>query len=119
MSAEPSDPVDSLDPSDLDAVRALLVRLIAQGQGDEAVTLVIHLLSELRDENVTLQQRLREALRRLYGRSSEKLSAQDQALLARVLGGAAAPPSDGPEAVPPKGAKGARKPLPELSLIHI
>jgi hypothetical protein len=70
MSAEPSDPVDSLDPSDLDAVRALLVRLIAQGQGDEAVTLVIHLLSELRDENVTLQQRLREALRRLYGRSS-------------------------------------------------
>ena len=113
MSAEPSVPVDSLDPSDLDAVRALLVRLIAQGQGDEAVTLVIHLLSELRDENVTLQQRLREALRRLYGRSSEKLSAQDQALLARVLGGAAAPPSDGPEAVPPKGPKGAKKPLPE------
>ncbi len=105
------------DRSDLDAVRDLLARLIAEGQGDEAVALVIRLLSELRDENVSLQHRLREALRRLYGRSSEKLNAKDQALLARVLGDDATPSppagSEGAKTPPEKGAKGAKKPLPE------
>ncbi len=112
-SAETTETVAPFDRSDLDAVRELLVRLIAQGQGDEAVTLVIKLLSELRDENVTLQQRLREALRRLYGRSSEKLTAQDQALLDRVLGGAAKPPTSDGNGASTKAAKGAKKPLPE------
>ena len=82
----PSESPPPIDRSDLEAVRALLVRMITEGHREEAVDLVIQLLADLREENVSLLHRLREALRRLYGRSSEKLSPQDHELLTRVLG---------------------------------
>ncbi len=107
------------DRSDLDAVRALLVRMIAEGQGDDAVALVIQLLSDMRDENVTLMHRLREALRMLYGRRSEKLTPQDKALLSRMVGVEPTPDGDAsadPTASSGDGATGSSKPkktLPE------
>lgn len=104
------------DRSDLEAVRVLLMRLIADGQVDDAVALVMGLLSDLREENLSLLHRLREALRRLYGRSSEKLTPTDAALLARVLGPEATPPGgDAPTGSPASSDGGTKpsRPLPE------
>lgn len=74
------------DSSDLDALRALLLKMIGQGQTGEALDLIVGLLSDLRDQNDTLQIRLKTALRKLYGRSSEKLSPDQLELFARLLG---------------------------------
>jgi len=109
----------ALDRSDIDAVGALLTRMIAEGQSEAAVSLVVELLSALRDEVDTLGHKLQAALRLLYGRKSEKLSAQDRAELAALLDAAAAKPDDATPPEPASGggsggaAKPAKKPLPE------
>lgn len=90
------------DTRDLAALRARLVTLLAQGQQDEALDLVIELLGHLRDDNDALQVRLKSALRRLHGRSSEKLSAEQLSLFARILGDDAPAPTP---ATPPPAAK--------------
>jgi transposase len=72
--------------SDLDALRALLLKMIGQGQTDDALDLIVGLLSDLRDQNDTLQLRLKTAQRKLYGRSSEKLSPDQLELFTRLLG---------------------------------
>jgi transposase len=110
-----------MDRGDLEAVRALLVRMITEGHREEAVDLVIQLLADLREENVSLLHRLREALRKLYGRSSEKLSQKDKELLTRVLGDAGTQPpgatpmsTDNPTGpAASQGAAGGTKTLPE------
>lgn len=93
--------------------------MITEGQTDDAVALVIHLLSALREENVTLQERLRNALRQLYGRRSEKMDAKDRALLERLAGvgndADKAAPSTPDAAKPAAEGSGAspKKPLPK------
>lgn len=79
------------DASDLKALRALCVSMIRDERMDDALDLVIGLLGELRNQNDTLQVRLKSALRRLYGRRSEKLSAEQLELFERVLGESLAP----------------------------
>ncbi|MEI7445609.1 MAG: hypothetical protein WCK28_12020 [Burkholderiales bacterium] len=74
------------DARDLDALRALLVSLLAQGQQDDALDLVIELLSQLRDNHDALQVRLQTALRQLYGRRSEKSSPEQLALFEKLRG---------------------------------
>ena len=76
------------DTRDLDALRALLVSLLNEGQHDEAVSLVIRLLADMRDHSDALQVRLQTALRQLYGRRSEKTSPEQLALFEKVLGDA-------------------------------
>ena len=99
------------DIRDLDALRALLISLIADGQRDEAVELVIKLLSDLRDNHDALQVRLQTALRQLYGRRSEKVSPEQLALFEKVLGEPLASTSDvqSPEETPAQ-SKDPKKP---------
>lgn len=113
--------------SDIDAVAALLTRMIAEGQGESAVAIVVHLLTQMRAEIDALQHKLQAALRMLYGRKSEKLTAADQAELAKLLGDAAKPEGntakpEGDAAKPEGGAspspvgdkaKPTKKPLPK------
>lgn len=88
------------DESDLEALRTLLGSLIASGQSDEALDLVVSLLGQMRSHNDALQVRLRHALRQLYGRRSEKLNADQLELFARLLAdapaAAATPSTDAP-----------------------
>lgn len=88
------------DASDLQALRVLLVKLIAEGQVDDALDLTLGLLSELRDQNDSLQVRLKNALRQLYGKRSEKMSGEQLALFQRLLGTELAAPEATPEATP-------------------
>jgi len=87
------------DASDLKALRALCVLMIRDERMDDALDLVIGLLGDLRNQNDTLQVKLKSALRQLYGRRSEKLSAEQLELFERVLGGPlATTPTEGTDA---------------------
>lgn len=70
----------------LDDVRAKLVELARDGRVDELIELVLHLLLDARNNNTALQARLTKALRELYGRRSEKISAAQLALLFDKIG---------------------------------
>ena len=61
--------------SDLDDVRGKLTELAASGRVDELIELVIALLGSAQSSNTALTSRLQNALRALYGRKSEKFSA--------------------------------------------
>jgi transposase len=64
----------------LAGVREQLQQLLAQGQQEELLTLVMNLLEQLTTENTQLQWRLQAALRQLYRKKSERVS-PDQLLL--------------------------------------
>lgn len=118
-------------PDDLIAVRCKLEQLGAEGRTDELIELVLQLLVRMRNSHNALATRLAHALRELYGRKSQKVSAEDLSSLLAALGhdapasaGAAAepespPPSeDGlvpspPEPPEPPRGRGGRSPLPE------
>ena len=53
----------------------------AEGRVAELIDLVIGLLGDVRDTNTSLSVRLQNALRTLYGRTSEKISSNQLALL--------------------------------------
>lgn len=76
---------------DLAAVRSLLEQMIREGQAGDAIDMIVALLADLRDQNDALQVRLKTALRKLYGRSSEKLSKEQLDLFERILGSPEAP----------------------------
>jgi transposase len=100
--------VASFKKTDLPQIRALLAGLIAQGQSDEALDLVIEALGTLRDETTSLEVRLQSALRQLYGRRSEKVSPEQLRLLLEQLGAPPAPTdaassTDTPPPPPPPG----------------
>jgi transposase len=109
--------------SDLDDVRAKLVELATAGRVDDLIELVVTLLADARQSNTAIQARLQNALRALYGRKSEKLSADQLSLLFAELGDAA---PDGAKAIadapgdvpqpdkppPPARGKRGRAPLP-------
>lgn len=110
--------------SDLADVRAKLADLADAGRVDELIELVISLLGDASQRNTALQVRLQNALRALYGRKSEKFSADQLQLLFAELGDAAPAGAksiaeatgDVPTpAKPPPAARGkkGRSPLPE------
>jgi transposase len=116
--------------ADLDDVRRKLEELLGAGRGADLIEMVLALLVEVRDTNTALSVRLQNALRALYGRRSEKVSAEQLSLLFAALGselaqaGPAAqdplapPAPDGPvppppaPPAPPRGPHG-RAPLPK------
>lgn len=113
---------------DLGAVRAKLGELAAEGRIDDLVALVMELLARYRNDNASLAFRLTNALRMLYGRSSEKVSAAQLSLMFDALdqtapegarqivdqAAAAAEPEQEPATAPPQRPRkrGGRRPLP-------
>jgi len=71
---------------DLEAVREKLRELANAGRIDELIELVIDLLARVRSDNNELAQRLKAALRMLYGRRSEKVSSAQLAFMFESLG---------------------------------
>lgn len=74
---------------DLKAIRSRLVELAAEGRVDDLIELVIDLLTRVRHDNSALTLRLRNALRLIYDRKSEKISAEQLSLMFDELKGAA------------------------------
>jgi len=101
---------------DLGAVRQHIEEMLKQGLSGEALDLLFDLLLRVRDDNDLLRVRLATALRRLYGRSSEKLSqAELQGILRGILDDAApAPtaPAASPAQDPPDAAAASSAPPP-------
>jgi transposase len=130
----PPPPLTPRSLTDLDDVRRKLEELLGEGRGHDLIEMVLALLAEVRDTNTALSVRLRNALRALYGRKSQKVSDEQLSLLFAALGqeppagaanGAEAsgtketdPAPDGPvpqppaPPVPPRG-RGGRAPLPK------
>ena len=68
-------------------LRQLLLDLVAKGQTEEAIDLALGLYSKMRDQNTHLNLRLAKALRVRFGRSSEKLDANQLAGIEHELFG--------------------------------
>ena len=66
-------------------IRALMQGMLAQGESDAMIELIIALLDSMRSENDTLVVRLKTALRKLYGRSSEKTDSGQMALFSAIM----------------------------------
>ncbi|MDI1435394.1 IS66 family transposase, partial [Polyangium sorediatum] len=73
-------------PQDLVHVRSKLLSMAEEGRVDELVEVVMGLLARVRDENTALAARLQNALRMLYGRRTEKVSAEQLTLMLDALG---------------------------------
>jgi transposase len=109
--ADDAPPPSAPDRAEIDAVASVLRRMIADGHGDDAVALVVKLLTQMRAEIDALQHKLQVALRLLYGRKSEKLTEAERAELAALLGDEAKPDAARPPAAD-GGSKPTKKPLP-------
>lgn len=72
--------------TDVHGVATLLRALLAEGQDEQAIELVVGLLSQLVEKNAELELRLLKALRQQFGRRSEKLSAEQLSLFLAQLG---------------------------------
>jgi transposase len=72
--------------ADLGDVRRKLEELLGEGRGHELIEIVLALLADVRDTNTALTVRLRNALRALYGRQSQKVSDDQLSLLFAALG---------------------------------
>jgi transposase len=73
-------------PADLGDVRRKLEQLAAEGRVSDLIDLVVELLMRMRDSNNALATRLRNALRELYGRKSQKVSSEQLAKMLAELG---------------------------------
>jgi transposase len=80
-------------------VRAYVLQMLSQGRGAEAIEMLVDLLWRLREAHTSTVQRLEQALRQLYGRRSEKLSANTLQMLLSFLSAEEATPAVA-EAVP-------------------
>jgi transposase len=90
------------ETSDIEGVRAYVLGMLAQGRGAEALEMLVDLLARLHEAHTSTTHRLREALRQLYGRRSEKTPAsQLQMLLAFLASEACAPAASEPAQQPP------------------
>jgi transposase len=123
---------------DIQQVEAKLLEMLQEGRGHEVITLMLGLLVDLRDRHLSAESRLHGLLRKVYGRSSEKV-AQCQldlflaTLDAKKSGGT--PPQDKgaepapskpnepqlpkPELKPAPSRKGKKRPFPEGLPIEI
>ena len=72
-------------PSDIDQVRDFLQSMIADGQTDKAIEMIVDLLVSLRDKNNKLELRLYELLKQRYGRKGEGVSTQQLSLFLEEL----------------------------------
>lgn len=112
---------------DLDEVKRLLEEMLTGAErGDEAIALVLGLLSNLRDQNSRLELDLMRLLRKHLGQTSEKISTTQLDPLMSLLGAPSAaetastnpdPAPDpklrpGPVGLPRNKGKGGRKALP-------
>jgi transposase len=97
---------------DLIAVRHKLEQLGREGRTDELIDLVIDVLARMRASNNALATRLANALRELYGKKSQKVSAEDLSSLLAELG-KEAPASAGEAAAPPESAAPAGGTVPQ------
>jgi transposase len=96
----------AFEGDDMEAVRAYVLQLLTQGRGEQAIEMLLGLLGRLREEHSSTLVRLKEALRQLYGRRSEKTPASQLQLLLSFL---TQQQSTVPEAVPAT-ADGAQAP---------
>jgi transposase len=108
---------------DVTDVEAKLVAMLEEGRGREVIRMMLALLVDLRERHTSAEVRLHGLLRKVYGRSSEKIAATQLELYLAMLGtpkpkpkaeGDKPPPNvPAPDTKPaPKGG-GGRKPLPE------
>jgi transposase len=116
--------VSPLRPKMLDDVKdveAKLVEMLEEGRGREAIRMMLALLVDLRERHTSSEARLHGLLRKVYGRSSEKVATAQLELYLAMLGTPKAKAKDDkpppnlpvPDVKPaPKGG-GGRKPLPE------
>ena len=98
----------------MEAVRAHMLRLLTEGRGEQAIEMLLGLLGQLREASSSLEVRLNQALRQLYGRRSEKTPASQLQLLLSFLTQQSAVPTASPatasgaqattEATPPANA---------------
>ncbi|QRK14269.1 transposase [Archangium violaceum] len=72
--------------TDVQGVAALLRTLLAEGQDEQAIELVVELLTQLVEKNTELELSLLKAMRQRFGRTSEKLSAEQLSLFLTQLG---------------------------------
>lgn len=98
--------------TDVHGVAALLRSLLAEGQDEQVIELVVGLLTQLAQKNAELELRLRKALRQRFGRQSEKLSAEQLSLFLAELGqeGAGAQAATEPGTEDSRGAQGSTPP---------
>lgn len=94
----------------LEAVRATLSDLLHSGRGLEVVDLAVELLGRVRDDNTALQARLFAALRQLYGRKSERVSAEQLDLFLGQISEEAVPEGAKPDPERNKEPRKRRKP---------
>jgi transposase len=73
-------------PDDLCDVKRKLEQLAAEARLSDLIELVLGLLARMRDENNALATRLRNALRELYGKKSQKVSTEQLSRLLAELG---------------------------------
>jgi transposase len=59
---------------DIEAVRTYLKQLVQQGRAEQALEMLLDLLVRLKDAHTATTVRLYDALRKLYGRKSERLN---------------------------------------------
>lgn len=71
--------------ADIAAIRAYLMSMLVEGRGESAIELLLGLLVQLRDSHTATSVRLQDALRKLYGRSSEKVSESQLQLVLSAL----------------------------------
>lgn len=102
---------------DLDSVRAHIEKMLASGDVAGALDLLFNLISRLRNHNEATQHRLLAALRKLYGRSSERFAPEEQGILQGILDDAAAAAATEPPTTPPP-AKNPPKDPPKKSTPH-
>jgi transposase len=73
------------ETADMESVRAYMLQLLSAGRGEDAIELLLGLLGRLREAHSSTAVRLKEALRQLYGRRSEKTPASQLQLLLSLL----------------------------------
>jgi transposase len=101
-----SSPTTNARHDDLADVREKLRAMAREGRIDALIDLVMGLLLRVKEENTALATRLRNALRTLYGRRSEKVSAEELTQMLAALGedvpdGARAAALEDPAPAPP------------------
>ena len=84
--------------ADIGAVREQLMSMLVDGRGESAIEMLLELLMQLRQAHTATSVRLQDALRKLYGRSSEKVSPSQLQLVLNALVQGAAQSADGADA---------------------
>jgi hypothetical protein len=71
---------------DVPDVEAKLVAMLEEGRGREVIRMMLALLVDLRERHTSSEARLHGLLRKVYGRSSEKVAAAQLELYLAMLG---------------------------------